>query len=142
MIETLTHFCLVFPFYTTWKHQKTFGFLVFSGGYKMATLAKNGLMKLHLSDLIFLIERMSYLVLLIYFRSLFTFCYPWKHKETRGALMFSVGIKRRIGPEWLNLFQDNVFLCFYAVAYCSGNVCTKIEFIKIKGNIKCFLNSI
>ena len=130
MIETLTHFCLVFPFYTTWKHQKTFGFLVFSGGYKMATLAKNGLMKLHFSYLTFLIERMSYLRLLTYFRSLFTFYYPWKHKETRVTLMFSGGIKRQIGLEWLNLFQDNVFLCLYAAASCSGNVCTKIEFIK------------
>ena len=99
-------------------------------GYKMATLAKNGLMKLHFSYLTFLIERMSYLRLLTYFRSLFTFYYPWKHKETRVTLMFSGGIKRQIGLEWLNLFQDNVFLCLYAAASCSGNVCTKIEFIK------------
>ena len=30
----LTHFWPVFPFYTPWKHQKTKGFLVFSGGMK------------------------------------------------------------------------------------------------------------
>ena len=28
----LTHFRPVFPFYTPWKRQKTFGFLTFSGG--------------------------------------------------------------------------------------------------------------
>ena len=32
------------PIYTPWKQQKTFGFLVFlGGGYKMETLARNGL---------------------------------------------------------------------------------------------------
>ena len=30
----LTHFWSMFPFYTPWKHRKTFGFLVFSGGIK------------------------------------------------------------------------------------------------------------
>ena len=30
----LTHFRPVFPFYTPWKHQNAFGFLVFSGGIK------------------------------------------------------------------------------------------------------------
>ena len=34
-----THFWPMFPFYTPWKHQKTFVFR----GYKMGTLAKNGL---------------------------------------------------------------------------------------------------
>ena len=29
--------------FTPWKHQKMFGFLVFSGDYKMGTLARNGL---------------------------------------------------------------------------------------------------
>ena len=33
----------IFPFYTPWKHQKTFGFLVFSGGYEMRILASDGL---------------------------------------------------------------------------------------------------
>ena len=32
--KQLTHFRPMFPFYTPWKHQKTFGFLVFSGGIK------------------------------------------------------------------------------------------------------------
>ena len=30
----LTHFWLMFPFYTFWKHQNSFRFLVFSGGIK------------------------------------------------------------------------------------------------------------
>ena len=30
-IRSLTHFWLIFPFYTPWKHQKSKGFLVFSG---------------------------------------------------------------------------------------------------------------
>ena len=36
----------MFPFYNSWKHQKAFGFLVFSGGYKMEALAWNGLTEL------------------------------------------------------------------------------------------------
>ena len=39
----LTHSWPMFPFYTPWKHQKTFGSLVLSGGYKMGTFSKNGL---------------------------------------------------------------------------------------------------
>ena len=31
-ITFLTHLWAMFPFYTPWKQQKTFGFLVFSGG--------------------------------------------------------------------------------------------------------------
>ena len=31
-MEFLTHFRPVFPFYTRWKHQKTRGFVTFSGG--------------------------------------------------------------------------------------------------------------
>ena len=30
----ITHYCPVFPFYTPLKHQKTKGFLMFSGGIK------------------------------------------------------------------------------------------------------------
>ena len=33
----------MFPFYIPWKYQKTKGFMMFSGGYKMGTLARNGL---------------------------------------------------------------------------------------------------
>ena len=33
----------MFSFYTPWKHQKTFGFLVFSEGIKKETFARNGL---------------------------------------------------------------------------------------------------
>ena len=33
----------MFPFYTLWKHQKTFGFLVFSGGIKWEHLPEMGL---------------------------------------------------------------------------------------------------
>ena len=33
-LMSLTHFWPMFPFYTPWKHQKTKGFLVFSGGTK------------------------------------------------------------------------------------------------------------
>ena len=38
----LTRFPPMFSFYTTWKKQKIFSFLVFSGEYKMGTLAWNG----------------------------------------------------------------------------------------------------
>ena len=31
------------PILYPWKHQKIFGFMVFSGGYKMGKLARNGL---------------------------------------------------------------------------------------------------
>ena len=37
----LTHFWPMFSFYTPWKHQKTLGFLVFSGGIKWEHFAKN-----------------------------------------------------------------------------------------------------
>ena len=43
LIDQLPHFWPIFPFYTSWKHQKTFVFLVISSGYKMGTLAKYGL---------------------------------------------------------------------------------------------------
>lgn len=33
----------MFSFHTTWKTQKTKGFLAISGGYKLETLARNGL---------------------------------------------------------------------------------------------------
>ena len=33
-LNGLTHFWSMFPFETPWKHQKTLGFLVFSGGIK------------------------------------------------------------------------------------------------------------
>ena len=39
----IIHFRPMFLFYTPWKHQKTKGFLVLSGGYKMGTLTGNGL---------------------------------------------------------------------------------------------------
>ena len=42
--KSLTHFS--FPFFIPWKYQKTFGFLVFSEGAKIGTLARNGLRKL------------------------------------------------------------------------------------------------
>ena len=38
----LTHFSLVSHFYTSWKHQKTFGFLMFSGGIEMWHWTKMG----------------------------------------------------------------------------------------------------
>ena len=41
--KNLTKFRPMSPFYTPWKHQKTFVFLVFSGGYKIGTLFWNGL---------------------------------------------------------------------------------------------------
>ena len=34
LLSILTYFWPMFPFYTPWKHQKTFGFLVFSWGIK------------------------------------------------------------------------------------------------------------
>ena len=33
-LSLFIHFWSVFPFYTPWKHQETFGFLIFSGGIK------------------------------------------------------------------------------------------------------------
>ena len=38
----LNHFCPRFPSYTQWKHQRTFGFLIFSGIYKVKNLARSG----------------------------------------------------------------------------------------------------
>ena len=46
-MKGLTHFWSMFPFYTPWKHQKTKGFLVFSGGCRMGTLVRNGLRETH-----------------------------------------------------------------------------------------------
>ena len=41
-VETfLTHFIPIFHFCTSWKRQKTFGFLTFSGGYKNRALGWN-----------------------------------------------------------------------------------------------------
>ena len=39
----LTHFWPIFSFYTSWKHQKTKGLLVFLRGIKWEVLVKNGL---------------------------------------------------------------------------------------------------
>ena len=36
----LSHFDLMFHFYTSWKRQGTFGFLIFSGGIGMEHWAK------------------------------------------------------------------------------------------------------
>ena len=41
IVFLLTHFWLMFPFYTPWKLQKTWFSGVFKG-YKMGTLARNG----------------------------------------------------------------------------------------------------
>ena len=42
----LTHFWPMFPFHTGWKYQKTIGFSDVFWGYKMGTLARNGLKKI------------------------------------------------------------------------------------------------
>ena len=42
----VTHFWTMLPFYTLWKHQKIFGFLVFWGGIKLRTLTRNQLITL------------------------------------------------------------------------------------------------
>ena len=42
--STLTHFNPLISFYTPWKHQKTRGFLIFSGGIKRDRQHKNGSM--------------------------------------------------------------------------------------------------
>ena len=42
-ILSLTYFWAISPFYTSWKHQ--FGFQVFSGGYMMGKLTRNGLIE-------------------------------------------------------------------------------------------------
>ena len=34
ILKYFTHFKPIFLFYTTWKHQKNIGFLMFSGGIK------------------------------------------------------------------------------------------------------------
>ena len=44
--NNLTHLWTLFLFYTPWKLQKTFGFLIFPGGDKMRTLATNGSRKI------------------------------------------------------------------------------------------------
>ena len=44
IMVNLIRFFPIFPLYTPWKHQKTRGFLMFSGGYKKGTLETNGLM--------------------------------------------------------------------------------------------------
>ena len=38
----LTYFRSISPFYTPWKNQKLFGFLVFSGGITEFTLVEGG----------------------------------------------------------------------------------------------------
>ena len=38
----LTHFSPMLHFYTSWKHQKAFGFLIFSGGIEMEFYRKWG----------------------------------------------------------------------------------------------------
>ena len=45
----LTHLCPMVPFYTPWKHQKTKGFLMFLGWYKIKTLTWNGTQSFTLS---------------------------------------------------------------------------------------------
>ena len=37
----LKHFFQVLPFYTPWRHQKTFSFLIFEGGIKQAAVEKS-----------------------------------------------------------------------------------------------------
>ena len=39
----VVHFMTLVSFYTLWKHQKTSGFLMFSGGYRKRLVAWNGL---------------------------------------------------------------------------------------------------
>lgn len=46
----LTHFWLVFLFYTPCNHQKTEGFLVITGDMKKGKLARNGLKSLNTLD--------------------------------------------------------------------------------------------
>ena len=46
-INPFSHFQPVFHFYTPWKHQKTRGFLVFSGGYRSGTLVENELIRFY-----------------------------------------------------------------------------------------------
>ena len=43
IVMKLTHFWPMFLFYTTWKHQETFSFLVFSGGIKCKHLPEMGI---------------------------------------------------------------------------------------------------
>ena len=37
----LNHFFQVLPFYTPWRHQKTFSFLIFEGGIKQGAVEKS-----------------------------------------------------------------------------------------------------
>ena len=41
-LDYLTHFWAMFPFYTPRKHQKKFGFLVFSGGIEWGLWQETG----------------------------------------------------------------------------------------------------
>ena len=45
IIKVFTHFAPLVSFYTPWKHQKTRGFLIFSGGYRKRAVVRNGLIR-------------------------------------------------------------------------------------------------
>ena len=66
----LTHFQPLFYFYTPWKHQKTGGFLMFSGGIEVEHWLKIGLVNLS---------------------ELAKFYLPWNHQETKDFPVISGG---------------------------------------------------
>ena len=80
----LTYFWPMFPFYTPWKHQKTSGLLVFSGGLKW----EYGLLA---------VINIPLKITLLW--SIFLFYTPWKHKKTRGFPGVQNG---NIGQKYVN----------------------------------------
>ena len=86
----LTHFLPLVSFYTPWKHHKTRGFLMFTGGIERdqwyETGSWGGWRDMCLNN--------SLLLYLTHFMPPISFYTPWKHQKKRGFLMFSGGIER------------------------------------------------
>ena len=96
IIRTLPYFSLMFHFYTSWKRQKSKGFLTFSGGIEMDHWLK------WLNDFRYEITALKTAVLkkicgsndcglpisVTHFMPLVSFYTPWKHQKITVFLMF------------------------------------------------------
>ena len=96
-----THFWPMFPFYTPWKHQKTCGFLLFSRGLKMGTLARNRL-----------ITKVNSKVSLV-------FQVSWKRYWENYFVMFLFSHSQGLG----SLDYDPILILYQTVA-CLSCVCS------------------
>ena len=89
----LTNFRLMVPFYTPWKHQKTIWFSGVFRGYKMETVARNGIV-LELFDFKSALFRGCHMTNSSYAHvtnfPVHLFSTPWKHK-TVNFLMVGKG---------------------------------------------------